>query len=536
MIFIDKMKNFKIYRTKTFLPTVNGDKKKGSVILLMTPNYDSSRKLMNSELFVNNRRFESYYVEKDVSYYIGGKQVEEVEESSILQEQVELQSCLETKRSELKDEEFGIPNKRKYPLDTEKHVRSAIKFFNYVDPEDEELLAENIIKAIKKFGINDIKYSKVNRFFNYYKDFLQESAGIPIYHNVYGQLDLIYSMWKNGTMSEEKARKIIHDMRGRNLANTEEDTPDNVPTPEEYEKSKGSLAKYIKSVNEAKSYILERKNDEGKEVPEVCPVCGSKVGIYLKGEPVFLCSNKECEKFYGVVPCREAKETLDTETFLQNLEESCINTGDKVLFFNEGNNNNSQMKRLLYSSRLRYRKDVLMLLDTVKKDNPFIRFAFPEIAKYIKKNLFVDLYYYNSVFFENNTWILKKGFNLYLDFMTRLLNHPNLKSAGYNHKTIFIPVKDWDTHRNGTVWNYKQSLNPISCIYQLMFTGAIQQLKNTFGKTNIVFVGENEYFKVNFSEVDVKDIKKLSVRILMLKILTLQQISKKTLKLFLQRL
>ena len=75
MIFIDKMKNFKIYRTKTFLPTINGDKKKGSAILLMTPNYESSRKLMNSELFINNRRFNGYYIEKDVSYYIGKKHI-----------------------------------------------------------------------------------------------------------------------------------------------------------------------------------------------------------------------------------------------------------------------------------------------------------------------------------------------------------------------------------------------------------------------------------------------------------------------------
>ena len=86
MIFIDKMKNFKIYRTKTFLPTVNGDKKKGSAILLMTPNYESSRKLMNSELFVNSRRFSGYYLEKDVSYYIDKKHIEEVGEEAFKQE------------------------------------------------------------------------------------------------------------------------------------------------------------------------------------------------------------------------------------------------------------------------------------------------------------------------------------------------------------------------------------------------------------------------------------------------------------------
>ena len=48
--------------------------------------------------------------------------------------------------------------------------------------------------------------------------------------------------------------------------------------------------------------------------------------------------------------------------------------------------------------------------------------------------------------------------------MNRLLNHPNLKANGYNYKTIFIPVIDWDKTHDGMIWNYRKSLNPISCI------------------------------------------------------------------------
>lgn len=44
------------------------------------------------------------------------------------------------------------------------------------------------------------------------------------------------------------------------------------------------------------------KNDKGKEVPKICPKCGSKVCIFLRGEPVFLCSNKKCRKYFGTVP------------------------------------------------------------------------------------------------------------------------------------------------------------------------------------------------------------------------------------------
>ena len=203
MIMIDKMKNFKIYRSKTFLPFLPSDKKNGSAILLLTPNYESSKRLMNNDMFINNKRYMSYYLEKDVSYYISAKHIEEVDESAILSEQVELEDMLlETKRSDLPDSAFGVPSKRKFPLDTEAHVRSAIKFFNYVDPEDEELLAKKIIAAMKKYNIyGKIRVSEKNRFSKYYhpKDVVKESfEGIPAYHSIIDKMDIYYSMWKNG--------------------------------------------------------------------------------------------------------------------------------------------------------------------------------------------------------------------------------------------------------------------------------------------------------------------------------------------------
>ena len=44
------------------------------------------------------------------------------------------------------------------------------------------------------------------------------------------------------------------------------------------------------------------KNDEGKVVPDICPKCGSKVGVYIKGEPVYLCSNEKCGEYFGTMP------------------------------------------------------------------------------------------------------------------------------------------------------------------------------------------------------------------------------------------
>lgn len=73
---------------------------------------------------------------------------------------------METKRSELDDSEFGIPKKRKFPLDTEEHVKSAIKFFNYADDADKAELARRIKKKAKEYNIT-LKPGKTNKLSNY---------------------------------------------------------------------------------------------------------------------------------------------------------------------------------------------------------------------------------------------------------------------------------------------------------------------------------------------------------------------------------
>lgn len=53
---------------------------------------------------------------------------------------------------------------------------------------------------------------------------------------------------------------------------------------------------------------IERVNDKGVSVPEKCPECGADVGIFLKGEPVWLC--KKCHKYFGTVPCNIQESKL----------------------------------------------------------------------------------------------------------------------------------------------------------------------------------------------------------------------------------
>lgn len=72
----------------------------------------------------------------------------------------------------LKDDEdlYGVPELKKFPMPDKDHVKSAIRFFNYVDPKHEKELAEAILEKAEEFGLdleNDISVGDENRFKKY---------------------------------------------------------------------------------------------------------------------------------------------------------------------------------------------------------------------------------------------------------------------------------------------------------------------------------------------------------------------------------
>ena len=96
---------------------------------------------------------------------------------------------------------------------------------------------------------------------------------------------------------------------------------DNIIKKIEYEKDKDDFDDFIRQSNanhqiEDGYYTSEeliadcveeskkktRKNDKGEIVPEKCDKCGSKIGTFIQGEPIFKCTNKECGKYFGTVP------------------------------------------------------------------------------------------------------------------------------------------------------------------------------------------------------------------------------------------
>ena len=184
--YLDEIKNETLYRRKFFLPINEKDKRHNSLIFLLSNSFLGSYELRNNPFAINtNRSFISYYMEPSVSYYMNIREntlISEFEESILIDEFADINEDSLLMES-ADDKNYGIPELKKFPMPDAKHVKSAIKFFNYVDSEHEEELANAIKRNIKKFGITGINVGSKNRFSKYVKNMKQvtikESFKIP---------------------------------------------------------------------------------------------------------------------------------------------------------------------------------------------------------------------------------------------------------------------------------------------------------------------------------------------------------------------
>lgn len=67
------------------------------------------------------------------------------------------------------NQKYGLPELKKYPMPDADHVRSAIRFFNYVEPKYEKKLARAILTRMKEYGMSfeDFGVGDENRFKKY---------------------------------------------------------------------------------------------------------------------------------------------------------------------------------------------------------------------------------------------------------------------------------------------------------------------------------------------------------------------------------
>ena len=495
MIFTKDVKNLKIYKRQMYLPTLENDrtspnKKTNSAIFLLTPNRRSSVALMQHPLLVNKLRYSSYYIERDIMYFIDSKYMSEDEslDEAYLYEDTTDQSPVqytgfapdvEKIKSIFTVEDFnnilqdlGIDHRVTLVLEVGDFPGIDEYFeFSVANIDDRTVVRvhvprHNLSEGLEMYSRRILNFVYKAIYIAFHQD-EYETNNASIVADTYTDADTSF----NGRDLE----KII-----RNEAKSAPITMDNLAKKFRYATTSKFKRQYSKKLN-----TLKRNMDQISDSMKVSlniPTVGSTA------------SSKTSESVY----------TKNLENLLIRLDEGAdyMRFGASTIAFSEASyaKYDMQLKRMLFKDRIKKRKTILDLDDQMKAEIPDIKFAYPELGRYNKKNLFVDLYYYNQSFFKNNTWKMKRGFDLYLDLLDRIINDNRITEAGYRKKTIFIPIMDWTNNPNTRMWLYKETINPMSIIYELMLKDP-QKIKKVFGDKDVFFFAKDKYFKLNFMDI-----------------------------------
>ena len=218
------------------------------------------------------------------------------------------------------------------------------------------------------------------------------------------------------------------------------------------------------------------------------------------------------QMIYMQIPSHKEEFVIPDSTGVMKLDE-------QVYVFDEVGaqfSYDTRIKKYLYKSRLRRSTDQISIYNQVKGMCPVIKKTFVNPSAYRGYNLFVDLSYYNEIFLRNNTTVRDVAIQFYWDFVNRLIdkNTEFLSQYGYSKNTLFIPVwsNAWPTKENTYVYDWKENLNPISMIFRMLRKNP-DELRNKWGKMDIIFLGQTGYFKVDFSKFDRKDLNKFKIRL-----------------------
>ena len=97
------------------------------------------------------------------------------------------------------------------------------------------------------------------------------------------------------------------------------------------------MSEYLQSSHKRKKKVV--RNDKDEIVPEKCPKCGGDIGVFIQGEPVYLCKN--CKKYFGTVKFPSKKKKAVMESVDPECE--CL-----VAFMEAAVKNTTILKDLIY--------------------------------------------------------------------------------------------------------------------------------------------------------------------------------------------
>lgn len=149
----------RLYKSKCYLPINRTDRKRGSLIFILSKTIDDTIKVINNPCFININSFLSYYIERNVMFFLNENNEWIPADRELIHEYI-----TKKERDSITEKDFGLPEDRKYPLDSPEHVHSAIRLFGKCEEDKKHILAKNIMKAAKKYGIEVKKDTEVYKY------------------------------------------------------------------------------------------------------------------------------------------------------------------------------------------------------------------------------------------------------------------------------------------------------------------------------------------------------------------------------------
>ena len=506
MITIEEMKNCILYKKPFYAPFNDKDKKKGSLIYLLTNSFNSSLELMNNKFMMNNKYFHSYYVEKDITYYINN------EGYLIEADNIPYNVFTESGRQYLNDTSRYV---QALQLENFECTNTANKAINESIEDDimnidyQVKILENImpkyLTKIEKDNIKNMVISKADFYYN------KVSRNWSIRDK---QLKYPYRN-KQSVYSLEFSRKYLNTMSSKCIL------------PRDFDNKKDKLSVlYFKDDDNWYTAILlfDDYNIKNiwfvfnKELISLYPFINECVTYRNEGNiEQEIEENNERKKFESGDLIRLSYTTEGYE-----LSDYYYRDNNTIIIFNEALENiqeaskgDAMLRKLLFKERLKTNKEVFKMYENIKKEKPEIQYTYIDINKYKSLNLFVDLHYYNKTFFKNNIYKLDKAAHLYFSFINNMItdNDSRFTNAGYVRKTVFLNLNDWRLQESKlSIFNYKDDINPISVLLRYI-KFEIDNLKETWKGITFVLFSDNCYMKINIDDLEEKDYTFLKIQI-----------------------
>lgn len=489
MYFIDEIPNLIVKHKPFLLPINDNDRKKGSVAVLLTPNYKSSMDILHSR-YITNRYYNSYYMRRPVMYYIDGSKEEPVEESTVL----------------LKDYE-KLFDKPKVNFVFE-GLESDIKAL-------EEVIEGNFLSNIEKGLPNEIKFPNSIKVILYRGGSLREPTTTEVYiesrytynKNIFDTyekyVNFTFIVYLINRVNPSINRSLLYATALVESGLYKED----INTWKFSKKLKNlcfAVNKYInKNRREYYKDIILKKNNT-KELIRLLSYYLSIDDTINNVLDLFTFENLYEETSYNPY------DTPIQENYMANKYNLLpISESDYILLEDA---QDGLLRKVLYKDRIKTRKEMMEIYNKVKNDYSPIKYTYHEVSRYNSLNLIYDTYYYNEVYFRNSTFKRLKGCDIYGRLMDRLIIDKELEEYGYKNKVVFIPVNDWNTNPNSRIWLIQDGISPISVLYKRLITDPTSLTK--YKNTTFCFISDRGYFTIDFNKVDMNKTKGYFIRLI----------------------